>query len=178
MKKGRKRYTKRSVLKTAIPTFILLILVVGIAYGIFHTEWLRPKVNEITASYISLNTNETTDVLKITNLRLLSEKQGKTKNKSTQEFQITGEKDTIYQIVLYHLGNQVDESYVHFYLENEKSDKVEGVLSNREETFDGGRVLYEGTIKDAKKWNLKMWVDKSYHKEVNNVSYEIRIKSR
>ena len=178
MKKGRKRYTKKSVMKAAIPAFILVMLVITLTHIIFNTEWLRPKINEITASYISLNTNEKTDALKISNLYKMSDNKGKGNNTQSQSFQITGEKDKTYQIVLYHIGNAVDESYVNYYLTNEKNEKMEGNLANKEQTVDGGRILYEGNLLNGKNWNLKMWIDKSYKEETHNISYEIRIKTR
>lgn len=179
MGKKRKRYTKKNVYQAAIPAIFLFLIVTALAYVIMQTEWLRPKINEITASYISLNTTETTDVLKITNLHKLSDIQGKrNSNRKSQTFQITGEKDTTYQIVLYHLGNKIDEKQVHFYLTNEQGDKMEGILSSKEQTNDGGRIVFEGTMKDGKKWNLKMWIDRSYPKDANNISYEIKIKTR
>ena len=179
MRKGRKRYTKKSVIQTAIPTFFLVVLVCIGTYYIQKGDWIRPELDELTASYLSLNNNETTDMMKITNLRKMSDKNGHlSKNKSAKDFQITGQKDTTYQIVLYHLGNQVEKEYIKFYLTNEKGYKAENTLSNMPDTPDGGKVVFEGTMEDGKKWDLKMWVDKSYHHEVTNVSYEIKIKTR
>lgn len=179
MRKGRKRYTKKNVIQAAIPTLVLFLLVCALTYYVFNTDWLNPRINEITASYISLNNNDTTDMLKITNLRKMSDNKGKSdRNNCTQSFQVLGSKNAEYKIVLYHLGNSVEEEYVNFYLTNEKGNKIEGILGEQEETYDGGKVLYEGTIQKGKKWNLKMWVDKEEKKEIENVSYEIRIKAR
>ena len=178
MTKGRKRYTKKSVIQATIPTFFLIVLVCTLAYFIFHTDWLSPSINEITASYISLNNNDTTDMIKVTALHKMNDKNGKSeKNKSTKDFQITGKKEATYQIVLYHLGSRVEDNYIKFYLSNEKGGSIEGVLSDMEESYDGGKILFEGTMENGKNWNLKMWVDKSYKQDVTNVSYEIRIKA-
>ena len=108
----------------------------------------------------------------------MNDNKGKGNNPKSQSFQITGEKDKTYQIVLYHIGNAVDESYVNYYLTNEKNEKMEGNLANKEQTIDGGRILYEGNLLNGKNWNLKMWIDKSYKEETHNISYEIRIKTR
>ena len=177
MKKGKKRYTKKAVYKAAGNALMLFIFVIAFGYGILHSEWLTPKINELSASYISLNNTETTDILKVTNLRKQTDQRGKSfRNKTIKKFQMTGERDTIYQIVLYHLGEEVDEEYIKFYLTNEMGKEEEGVLKNQEETYDGGRILFEGTMKDGQNWSLKMWAAKEYDKSVNNVSYEIRIK--
>ena len=179
MKKGRKRYTKKAVMKAAIPTLILLVLVATISYGILQTEWLRPKINSITASYISLKTTESTDILKVSNLHTLSDTKGKSrKNFASQNFQITGDQKTTYQIVLYHLGNTISEENIKYYLINEKQNAYEGVLANQQETNDGGKIIYEGTMESGKTWTLRMWADKKIKEDVNNVSYEIRIKTR
>ena len=178
MKKGKKRYTKKSVYKNACVTVTLIILVVALSYGIMQTDWLSPRINELSASYISLNNTDTTDMLKVTNLRKLSDKKGiGSRNKSLKEFQVTGETDYKYKIVLYHIGDMIDEENVKFFLENEMDVSKEGILKNQEETYDGGRVIYEGTIKEGQNWRLKMWVDKGYQGSSNNVSYEIRIKA-
>ena len=177
MKKGKKRYTKKAVYKSACNAFILVIFVVAIGYGILHSEWLKPRINELSASYISLNNTETTDILKITNLKKQTDQRGKSfRNKSMKKFQMTGERNTIYQIVLYHIGEEIEEEYVKYYLTNEMGIELEGVLNQQEETSDGGRVLFTGTMKDGQNWSLKIWVDKEYDKNINNVSYEIRIK--
>jgi len=178
MKKGKKRYTKKDVQKSFFTTLCLMFLVSVIGFLIMNTEWLRPKLNEISASYISLNNTNKTDMLKITNLRKLSDKKGISKrNKSSKDFQITGQKEEIYQIVLYHLGYTVDEKFIHYSLTNEKDKQLTGILSNQEETFDGGRIIFEGTMQEGKNWNLKMWIDSKYNKNSNNISYEIRIKT-
>ena len=82
-----------------------------------------------------------------------------------------------YQIVLYHLGEKIDEKYIKYYLVNDRGNSINGILKEQKETNDGGKIIYEGTIETGKNWNLKMWVDKEYKNSTNNVSYEIRIKT-
>lgn len=177
MKKGKKRYTKKDVYKASTVAFLLIVLVTIVGYFIFNTSWLRPKINEISASYISLNTAYKTDMLKINNLQKLTDKKGMSnRNKNNKDFQITGEIDSTYQIVLYHLGERIDEKNVHYYLVNEKKVSMNGLISNLKETDDGGKILFEGTIKSGKNWNLKLWVSNDYNENINNISYEIRIK--
>ena len=178
MKKGKKKYTKKSVYKSAFTTFVLIVLVVLCAHFIFQTDWLKPRFNELLASYISLNNLNTTDILKVSNLKKMTNKKGISyHNKSKKEFQVTGQREIKYQIVLYHVGEKIEEEYIHFYLENEKKVKIEGILSEQSETNDGGKMIYEGTIQEGKNWTIKMWIDKEYKKKGNNVSYEIRIKT-
>ena len=45
-------------------------------------------------------------------------------------------------------------------------------------TINYGYIIYEGTIKEGKRWTLKMWIAKNYKEDVDNVSYEIRIKTK
>lgn len=175
----KKRKKKQSNIFQAIIPYTLVLFVLIIGYGIFYTDLLNPKLNEITASYISFNNNSTTDMLKINNLKKYSDNNGISyKNKSYQNFCITGKTDNTYQIVLYHMGNSIDDGYVKFQLTNEKNKSFDGVISNIEKTQDGGYIIYEGTIKEGKRWTLKMWVAKDYKEVVNNVSYEIRIKTK
>lgn len=179
MKKGKKRYTKKDIRKAAGTALLLVLLVIILTYIIFNTAWLRPKLNELSASYISLNNTNTTDMLKVTNLRRLSNEKGKSfRNKAYKEFQITGQQNSSYQIVLYHIGEKIDEAYVHYYLENEHQVIKDGIIKVDDATNDGGRVIYTGNIKDGKNWKLKMWIDKDYKGEVSNISYEIRIKNK
>lgn len=178
MKKGKRRYTKKEVNKIAGTTLILFVLVCMIAYVIINASWLRPKLNEIQASYISLNNTETTDMLKVTALRKLTDEKGVSyKNKSFKEFKITGQQDSTYQIVLYHLGEKIDEKYVHYSLKNEKDKTIQDLLGNMEQTPDGGKIIFVGNVKDGKNWIIKMWIDKSYQGNADNISYEIKIKA-
>lgn len=179
MRKGRKRYTQKSVIQAAIPALFLFLLALLGAYYIHTAEWLQPEINELTASYLSLNNNDTTDMLKITNLHKMTDEDGREeKNKANKDFEITGDKKATYQIVLYHMGNYVEDEYVKFSLANEKGQIIEDSLKNRAETPDGGKIIFEGKMKDGKRWNLKMWIDKSYHGGTTNLSYEIRMKNK
>ena len=177
LKKGKKKYTKKSVYKSALTAFSLLLLVVFCGYIIFQTEWLKPRLNELSASYISLNNLNSTDILKVSNLRKLNNQKGKSNRNKSVKFQVTGQREKDYQIVLYHIGEKIEEDYIHFYIENEKGLTKEGILSNQSETNDGGKIIYEGTITEGKNWTIRMWIDKRYTKKGNNISYEIRIKT-
>ena len=177
MKQSKKRYTKKHVRQAAARTMFLFILVVAFGYGIINSDSLPTKINELSASYISLNNPETTDILKVTNLYKQSDKKGMSnRNRSKKTFKMIGQRDSEYKIVVYHLGEMIDEKYVKFYLVNEMGKEVEEVLENQSETDDDGRVLFVGNISEGQNWTLKMWVDNDYKESVRNVSYEIRIK--
>ncbi|MBP5678923.1 MAG: hypothetical protein J6X28_03750 [Bacilli bacterium] len=177
MKKKKKRVTQKQVTKAAFLTACLIILVGIVSYGLLSFSETPSKVNALSASYLSLKNNNTTDMLKISNFQKLTEAKGiSSKNPCNQTFQITGKRDKTYQIVLFHLGDVVEEEWIEYQLTNEKGLKEKGILSQKEQTQDGGRILWEGTMKEGKNWNLKMWITKSYPNEVNNIAYEIRIK--
>lgn len=174
----KKKKSKVSIFQNII-TYTLIIIVFTIGYSIFFTDFLSPSLNEMTASYISFNNNSTTDMIKVNNLKRMSDKKGiSNKNKSKESFSVTGRLESTYQIVLYHLGSNLDEKYVKYQLENEKNKIFSGILSNNEVTPDGGFIIYEGTLKEGKRWTLKMWASKEYKNSVDNVSYEIRIKTK
>lgn len=176
---GRKqRYTRKDVVKSYLLAISLLLLTLSLAYFIKTTDILEPKLDLVSTSNISFNNSNATDMLKISNLKKLTEEKGKSsKNKSMTKISISGSKDAEYQIVLYHIGNMVAEEYVHYELSNSKV-LLTGNLSSADENNDGGRIIYEGSIKDNKEFELKMWLDKEYEENINNVSYEIRIKSK
>ena len=177
MKKGKRRYTKKEVNKVAGTTLILVVLVCMIAYVIVNASWLRPKLNEVQASYISLNNPNATDMLKVTALHKLPNDKGTShKNKAVKDFQITGQQDSSYQIVLYHIGNLIDNKYVHYSLIINNKVKDTNILSNMFSSENGGIVIYDGKIEENNNCILRMWVDNSYQDSVKNVSYEVRIK--
>lgn len=173
MRNTKSRYTRKDITKVSLLIAILLLLILGLTYIMVGTNLLEPKVNETATSYISFNNSNATDMLKVSNLTKLSEERGKSENnKSTTSFTITGEKNSVYQIVLYHIGNSIDEEYVHFSLSDKKLLDT-NILSRMTETESGGRIIYEGIIDKDKDFELKMWVDKKYEAEINNISYEI-----
>ena len=101
--KRRKKVTKKKVVQTAMITIALILFVLTFSYWILYSEWYQPRINELSASYISLNNQNATDMLKITGLRKMSDHKGrKNSNPCKQTFQMTGESENEYQIVLYH----------------------------------------------------------------------------
>lgn len=178
MKTVKGRYTKKDLIKVSSLIFVLILLIGILTCVILKANLTKPKMNDAATSYISFNNSNATDMLKVSNLTKLSDEKGVgDKNKSTTSFTISGEKDTVYQIVLYHIGNMISEDYVHFRLKDKKVLE-ENILSEMTETDSGGRIIYEGIIDGEKDFELKMWVDKRYEKEIKNISYEIKLKSK
>ena len=71
--------------------FLVLIFLIVITYiYTSETKILKPKINEETANYISLNNSNSTDILKISNLEKMSDKKGKTANNNSLDIEIKG----------------------------------------------------------------------------------------
>lgn len=174
----RKRYTQKKIYKLSLMTIFLLLLAFFFGYIIFETDYLQSGVDELTASYISFNNAKTTDILKVINLSKKSDKKGKQDtNKSNKTFEIKGKEKEEYEIILYSLGNTIDEEYVKFYIAN-GTEKKEGKLSSTEKTIDNGKIIYKGKVDKDNKFKLYMWIDDNYKNNVKNISYEIKIKKR
>ena len=175
MSKRRKRYTKKDVFIYEAITALVFVLVFLLAFIIISFDDDK-VINKITAGYISFNNNDTTDMLKITNLKRMKNNLGTShKNKSYKEFEITGEENQKYNIVLYHIGNTIDEEYVHYVLYMNGVEKEKNVLKNLRTTANGGIIVYDGVIDKNNNCIIKMWIDNSYKKNIKNISYEIRV---
>lgn len=178
MKKKNRKSNKYSH-KTKKYIFIcsLLGLLVGaLSYTIYITNLLEPKVDEVTANYISFNNKNATDMLKISNMKKMSDKLGKSAyNNQKVKMEITGEENSSYEIIIYTLNNQVDEQYINCYLEG-NNETVWKKLSELEENSEGGKILFKSTSKN-KRMTLKMWIDNDYTKDIENTAFEIKIKS-
>ena len=179
-KKQRKnKYTKNKVRIYTIITLLLLFIVLYIGYYISENEYQKIIVDETTAKYISFNTSDQTDSLKIKKLKPMTERKGESSsNRSKKNFTVSGEKNYRYEIVLYSHGSLVDEKKVKFSLWENNGKVVSGELINMPEKNDGGKILYEGVIKDKNNFTLKMWVDKSCEENTKNLAYEIKIVPR
>ncbi len=176
-KRNHKQYIKQ--LCSSIGICFLLLLIVGfMSYTIFQTDFLEPKVDELTTSYISFNNKNATDMLKISNIKVMSNQKGESLlNDRYAKFQVSGAKGE-YQVLLYPLTNTIDSEYLHFYLDKEET-YLTGTLDSLEETEDGGIILYSGNLEEKEeKFLLRMWIDKKYKGNSNHTSFEIKIKSR
>lgn len=153
---------------------ILLLLVISLSYVIFYTNILKPRVNELTTSYISLYTKNSTDNLKIDNISKMSDRIGKSFiNNSSLDLDIDKDKSN-YKIVLYKVINDIDDEYINYSIKS--SDGISISISNLSEcidTIDNGKVIYEG---DSKRIIIKMWVSDKYTGDLKDNSYEIKIK--
>jgi len=157
--------------KKVITCIVLGIFVITLSYLIFKTNILEPKLNELTTSYISFNTENNSDILEIKNINKMSDTTAKSiLNNSSLKLDITGTKNEEYNVVVYKNSN-IDDKYINCYI-NKKVN-----LSEVETTKDGGKIIYTGKI-DNKTKVLKMWIDKSYKDKVNDNSFEIRIKKK
>ena len=177
MSKQNKIYTKRDVVIREILTGILVVFVFAFTFFTLLSDEFNTKINELTTSYISFKNNDTTDMIKITNLKKMSNSNGVSfKNQSTKKFSISGDVGEKYRIILYHTGNEIDSKFVHYSLRINGKDKEKSVLNKMPTIDNGGIVIYDGIIEDKNDCVLKMWVDNSYNKSVKNISYEVRIK--
>ena len=118
-------------------------------------------------------------MLKIVDLLKLSDEVGKSSlNQSKVTFKVDGKKNKDYQIVLYPTGNNINNKYVKVFLTINKEKKILEKLNNMKVIEDGGIIVYEGRLLEDNNFKLQMWVDNKYNKNIDNISYEIKIKSR
>lgn len=180
-KKHKKRLTKKQeqkkeFLKKSIICSFMFIVVLCLSYLIFISNILQPKVNSITANYISFNNKNTTDMLRINNIKKMSDKFGKSIiNDASINFKVTGNKDSDYKIIIYPIDNNINNKYIKFILLDDKELILDN-LANMVSTNDGGKIIYTGKIKDNKKLTLNMWLSNEYQGKSKNNSFEIKIK--
>ena len=177
-KRKNNKKAKKQLYKNIVISSLLCFLVLCLSYIIFMTDYLQPRVDEITTSYISFNNRYTTDVMKISNVKKMSDKNGSSNlNNKYIEFTVQGKNASKYEIVIYPIGKKIDNTYVNFVFET-SNEKLINNLGSMPERKDGGRVIYQGEIKDNSKKKLRMWISKDYKDKANNTSFEIKIKSR
>lgn len=172
----RKRYSKKLVYKKAIRTIVLVAIAIIIGYFISISNFLSPSLDELTASYISFNNTNSTDILKITNISKMPNHKGKSNsNKSYVSFNINGEKNKKYQIILYPIGNTPKEESIYFNIQNSE-DNITNRLSVMPSNVDGGKIIYKGIIKEKETTTIKMWLNNDLKEEFENITYEVKIK--
>ncbi len=178
--KSKKKTTQEVKLyKTVFLCSLLCIAVVCSSYLVVRVSNLKPQINEETANYISFNNSNTTDMLKISKLNKLSDKKGigKTNTKSL-EFEITGKKESKYNIIVYPINNKNDLSKIKLYLtENDKEVEYNSLDNMTESVEDGGIIIHQGEVSDSK-FKLRMWLTKDYHENSDNISFEVKVKAR
>ena len=178
-KKKKKTTKKNKQTKSLLNTILLCILVLGISYLIFETNILEPKIDGVTASYISFDNLNSTDMMKIKDLSKLSDEVGKSNlNTSKAEFDVAGKEDKEYQVVLYPTGNAINNKYVNVFLSINKEKKIQDKLYVMNTLEDGGIIVYQGTLLKENKIKILMWINNTYKGKINNISYEVKIKSK
>lgn len=183
-KKRTKKLTKKQqkqrnqLYKNMAISTLMCLLVLGISYIIFNTDILKPKVNQVTASYISFYNNDSTDVIKINDIKKMPDDIGKSVvNTKSRELTVSGDINSNYQVSIYPTINNIDYKYIKYSItigNNNYSDS----LDNMPISDDGGIVVYNGNVNDSKKLTIRMWVSKEYEGEVENNSFKIKINPR
>ena len=176
MRRGKNnRIKKRSI----VLLIFIVVLTISVFYLINETKLLIPKIDEATASYISFNNSNSTDMLKINNIKRMKHKIGKSfLNTYKETFNVSGTKNENFNIELYSIGNKIDKKYINYVLLKNNNIIEIGNLENKEETNNGGIILYQGKIINDNSYEIKMWIDEDYKEKPQNVSYEIKINSR
>ena len=173
--KKNNRIKKRSI----VLLIFIVVLTISVFYLINKTKLLIPKIDEATASYISFNNSNSTDMLKINNIKRMKHKIGKSfLNTYKETFNVFGTKNENFNIELYSIGNKIDKKYINYVLLKNNNIIEIGNLENKEETNNGGIILYQGKIINDNSYEIKMWIDEDYKEKPQNVSYEIKINSR
>lgn len=183
-KKRTKKLTKKQLrqrnqlYKNTAISALLCLLVLGVSYMIFITDILQPKVNRVTASYISFFNNDTTDVIKINDIKKMSNDVGKSVvNTKYRELLVTGEKNSNYQVVIYPVVNNIGLDYINYSITIE-GNTYSGNLGDMPFSSDEGIIVYNGRVNNEKKLTIRMWVSKDYDGEVDNNSFKIKINPR
>ena len=174
-KKKNNRIKKRSI----VLLIFIVVLTISVFYLINETKLLIPKIDEATSSYISFNNSNSTDMLKINNIKRMKHKIGKSfLNTYKETFNVFGTKNENFNIELYSIGNKIDKKYINYVLLKNNNIIEIGNLENKEETNNGGIILYQDKIINDNSYEIKMWIDEDYKEKTQNVSYEIKINSR
>ena len=172
----RKIYSKKSIYKKSASTIFLIIIATIIGYIISQTNFLTPGVDELTASYISFNNPNSTDILKITNISKMSSYKGiSNNNKSYANFKIKGKKNTKYQIILFPIGNTTNDKDVYFNLKNNR-DNITKKLSDINSGIDGGKIIYQDILDNDNETTIRMWINNKSRTKQRQISYEVKIK--
>ena len=165
-KKKNNRIKKRSI----VLLIFIVVLTISVFYLINETKLLIPKIDEATASYISFNNSNSTDMLKINNIKRMKHKIGKSfLNTYKETFNVSGTKNENFNIELYSIGNKIDKKYINYVLLKNNNIIEIGNLENKEETNNGGIILYQGKIINDNSYEIKMWIDADYKEKPQNV---------
>ena len=95
-----------------------------------------------------------------------------------ENFDISGNNNEYFNIELYSTGKKIEKKYIYYVLKKNNEVIEVGNLENKEENYNGGIILYQGKIIKNNSYEINMWIDNTYDKKTDNVSYEVKIKSR
>lgn len=169
---------RKQLVKNTMISALLCLLVLGTSYVIFETDTLQPSVNEVTASYISFNNNDTTDDIKINNIKKMSNDIGKSiVNTKSSVISVSGEDNKEYQVVIYPVINNIDLKYINYAI-TIGNDVYNNDLVSMPVGTDEGIVVYTGKVNKEKKITIRLWISKDYEGEVENNSFKIKVNSR
>ena len=180
IKNKNNKIQENKIKKTSI-VFLVIVVIMTLSafYLIKETDLLLPKIDEATASYISFSNSNSTDMLKITNLKKMKHEIGKSFfNSRKVTFNVSGQKNEDFNIELYSIGNKIDKKYINYILLNNNRVLEVGNLENKIENQNGGIILYQNQLINNNSYEIKMWIDDEYKDKTNNVSYEIKVNSR
>lgn len=166
---------KRFINKITV-CIVLFVLITTLSIILLKTDILKNSINKTTASYISMYNKTTTDILEIKNIEKMSDKKGKSNNKSSLDIKISGDKTTKYEIVIYPKVKDISNEYIKVYLKD-KNELVFKRLSELEDSEDQGKIIYKGDTYNNN-MILRLWIDNKYQGNINNNSFEIKIKPR
>ena len=177
MRKNKKKTTKKRIIKQTILCLTTVFLIVILNIIVYKNNLITPKIDKLTTSYVSLYNQDTTDMLKFTNIEKMPDKKGKSKfNENSISVSITSDEKSDYEAILYEIQNSIPEKYIKVSVEKNKKIEV-NTLDKFPKNEDGGRNIYIGkTGKDEIK--IKMWVSEKYNEKINDTSFEIRVKKR
>lgn len=166
---------KRFINKITV-CIVLFVLITTLSIILLKTDILKNSINKTTANYISMYNKTTTDILEIKNIEKMSDKKGKSNNKSSLDIKISGDKTTKYEIVIYPKVKDISNEYIKVYLKD-KNELVFKRLSELEDSEDQGKIIYKGDTYNNN-MILRLWIDNKYQGNINNNSFEIKIKPR
>jgi len=175
--KKRKRIREKEYCQALTICIIMGIITLSLTLFIHNTNLLEPKINELTTSFISFNNQNTTDMLRVNNVEKMSDKRGESRwNPHSLSLDIKGEKNQNYEIVIYPLVNPVPEEYVKLIVKTGKDEIKENLLTS-ENTEDGGRIIYKGTIKKGKTI-IRIWLSNDYNGKITTNAFEVKVRPR
>ena len=166
---------KRFINKITV-CIVLFVLITTLSIILLKTDILKNSINKTTASYISMYNKTTTDILEIKNIEKMSDKKGKSNNKNSLDIKISGDKTKKYEIVIYPKVKDISNEYIKVYLKD-KNELVFKRLSELEDSEDQGKIIYKGDTYNNN-MILRLWIDNKYQGNINNNSFEIKIKPR